>query len=155
MHAIVINFYFFQASPNRERTTRKQTKHKSSCQNQEFAKTKSSALNSWLTKNFLFHPTQFGGILMKELVLWLHFVNEYAYNMCHFIFCISQSIEKNRKFLVCPRLILSRGNQSQHLTFSVCVMCVCDTLISQQGKCTVIVSTYSTCVHTALGTTQS
>ena len=44
----------------------------------------------------------------------------------------------------------------------VCVLCVrhvwcpldgCNALISQQDNCTVTVSTYSTCVHTNVGTT--
>ena len=71
------------------------------------------------------------------------------------------------KILPVPRIIFSRGTRAQHLT--LCVWCVCGVwcvVVSpgwmrcydrseRKDNCTVTISVYSTCVHTAVGTTKT
>ena len=106
-----------------------------------------------------------GTCIFKAVFLFeVHFLGVLIFR--HFSSFLGSSwFFKTSSFLRLPPFF-SRGTRAQHLALSVCVLClVCVCVVSpgwircsdcwSRDNCTVTVSVYSTCVHTALGKTQS
>ena len=98
--------------------------------------------------------------MFHTLVVYHHFSYIVVYHNVSYTFFTPQYFLHLLYTTMFPTILVGEPK----LNIGLCLLCVCvchvrcpldkcDALISQQDNCTVTVSTYSTCVHTTVGTT--